>query len=180
VILHQPFDYLGAVGKGMFGYTQPLPPHGASLKLGDGYEYFFHHVLFDSSVNEKARLSVLPYYQRIGSYDVRNGQMRFLFDYERATRLDGVLMVFVMLLSLVAPFVTHGRARRAAALITVLTWISLVAAVAAHWWDSRTTVPVLGPLTAAAALGGWGLFLAAQARRGEHRPPGGKPPGGFG
>jgi hypothetical protein len=164
VMLHQPLDYLEAVGKGMLGYTQPLPPHGSSLKLGDGYEFFFHHVLFDGSVTEKARRSALPYYQPNSSYHSNAGQMRFLFSYERTTRIDGLLMVLLMLLSLLAPLLTHGRTRRAVALITVLTWTSLVAAVAAHWWDARTTVPILGPLAAAAVVGGWALVLVIQER----------------
>ena len=162
VVVHQPLDYLEAVGKGMFGYTQPLPPHGTNLKFGSSFEWFFHVVLFDADVMERARRNALPYYRSDSSYHVRDSQMDFLFGYERATRVQGVLMVVLLLLSLLAPFVTHGRTRRVVVLITVFTWVSLVVPVATHWWDARTTVPVLGPLVAAAALGGWGAALVVR------------------
>jgi hypothetical protein len=165
-ILHQPLEYLETVAKGMFGYTQPLPPHSEGLKLGDGYEKFFHHVLFDPANNELARTSVLPYYRPIRAYDVHPSQMRFLFRYERATRIDGILLAILLVLSLLGPFVTQGRTRSAVVLIMVVTWVSLVVPVATHWWDSRTTVPVLGPLVAAAAFGGWGLVPAVRRARG--------------
>jgi hypothetical protein len=176
VLIHQPLDYLEAVVKGMFWYTQPLPPHGFGLQLGDGYERFYHHVLFDAAALERARRNALPYY-KADHYQVHAGLMRFLFKYERVTRVDGVLMVVLMLLSLLAPFVTQGQVRRAAALITVQAWISLVTPVATLYGDARYTIPVLGPLTAAATLGGWGLVLVMRRRRNPEMGDPGLEPG---
>ncbi len=165
VILHQPLDYLEAVVKGMAGYTQPLPPHGKSLQLGYSYDVLFQTVLVDPDVSEHARLTaLLPYYKPVAGFDVNRSQMSFLHDYENATRVQGVLMAALLLLSLAAPFVTRGRVRTIVTLIVVITWVSLVVPVATHWWDSRTTIPVLGTLVAAAAFGAWGLALTARQR----------------
>ena len=165
VILHQPFDYLAAVAKGMTGYTQPLPPHGRSLQLGYSYDVLFKTVLPDPGVSEHARrTALLPYYDPVERLDVDRSQMSFLSDYESATRVQGVLMLALLLLSLAAPFVTRGRVRRIVTLVVVVTWVSLVVPVATHWWDARTTIPILGPLVAAACFGAWGLVLRAGQR----------------
>ena len=59
--------------------------------------------------------------------------MSFLNDYENATRIEGVLMAVLLLLSLAAP-VRDARSstHRIVTLIVVVTWVSLVVPVATH------------------------------------------------
>jgi hypothetical protein len=73
-------------------------------------------------------------------------------------------MWLALILSLVAPIVTRGRARVGALLFTMTAWALLIAPVAAHWWSARDTVPA-GPVLAASAAIGAGALVTRRRER---------------
>lgn len=88
-----------------------------------------------------------------------------LKDYESYTRVQGPLMVVLVLLALAAPFVTKGRERRGAILFAATAGALIVLPVLTVLYDIRYAVPSYGPLAAAAACGAHGLRRAILARR---------------
>jgi hypothetical protein len=87
--------------------------------------------------------------------------------YERHTRLTGVPMALMLALALAAPFAVTGVARRGAALLTVSALALLVFPILTSSYDWRYVVPILGPLSLAAALGA--DALRRRYRRGSRR-----------
>jgi hypothetical protein len=166
VILHQPFTYLKVVAQGMVGYVHPGV---AGWEHGNQYKQFFQGTLFDPQISEDARQWVLPYYNGNRAYYSNPAWLSRIKAYESHSRLKGPFMAIALLLTLGAPFAPRGRPRAMGALLFAVAWVSLITPVATHWWDARFTVPVLGPVVAAASLGGWVLVRALAPRlRGQH------------
>jgi hypothetical protein len=92
------------------------------------------------------------------------GDIDLLESYERATRLQGPLMVIVLLLAAAAPWAAPRPARAGTVLLALTALALLVYPIATHAFDARFVVPALGPLLAAAAIGGWGLALRLSRR----------------
>jgi Dolichyl-phosphate-mannose-protein mannosyltransferase len=156
VILHQPVDYLEAFLEGMTAYVAPIRiEFGNRSELGPDDQSFFHNLLFEP-VTLKGAARTLPYYGAHSFHENRS-LMSFLFAYESDTRVVGVLMAVMMLLSFFALFAPVGVPRRVARLMFLMAWVALILPPATHEWDARYVIPTLGPLAAVAALGAWQL-----------------------
>jgi hypothetical protein len=163
VILHQPFTYLKVVAEGMAGYVHPGV---AGWEHGNQYKQFFQGTLFDPQISEEARQWVLPYYNGNRAYYTNQSWLDRIKAYESHSRLNGPFMALALLLTFAAAFAPRGRPRAMGLLLFAVAWVSLITPVATHWWDARFTVPVLGPVVAAASFGGWVLAVyAARTRR---------------
>jgi len=179
-IVHQPLDYLSEVGAGMLRYVTP----GSLRGVGGGPTYselVGPRILFNPFFEYDGLGSVRVYYGwRARAFHARSGLLGVLRTYESAARVDGALMVVLALLSLLAPLLTRGQARRAALLFTLSAWALLAVPVATLEFSARTGVPGFGALGAAAALGGWGCIEAARRRwsfgRGAFKSPAGRAP----
>jgi hypothetical protein len=162
VMLHQPFTYLKVVAEGMAGYVHPGV---AGWEHGNQYKQFFQGTLFDPQISEEARQWVLPYYNGNRAYYTNQSWLDRIKAYESHSRLNGPFMALVLLLTLAAPFAPRGRPRAMGLLLFAVAWVSLITPVATHWWDARFTVPILGPVVAAASFGGWVLAVYAARTR---------------
>lgn len=104
-----------------------------------------------------------------GSTEFIRGDTAWIDRYEEITRPHPPVMALMIVLALLAPFVTRGPERRAAWLLGPLALVLLFAPVATSIYDFRYIVPVLGFLAAAAAVGGWGVITAARRWHGARR-----------
>jgi hypothetical protein len=159
VILGQPLEYLRAVAAGMTNYI--VTGKASWQQPGPGWEHFFQDILFRPQELEGLRYYsngyITGYYRNQPALDAANR-------WERLTRLQGPGMWLALILSLVAPIVTRGRARVGALLFTMTAWALLIAPVAAHWWSARDTVPA-GPVLAASAAIGAGALVTRRRER---------------
>ncbi|MGI8623815.1 MAG: hypothetical protein ACR2NB_10110 [Solirubrobacteraceae bacterium] len=164
VIVHQPLDYLGAVGADMLRYV--APESFRNISGGPSYaDLAGKPILRNPQFGQDGLTSIRRYY----GYKPRNFQgdrplMDLLTGYESVTRVQGPLMVLLALLAAAGPLVTRGRARAAALLFSLSGWTLLVAPVASLQFASRTAVPGFGVMGVAAAVGGWGCLEAARRR----------------
>jgi hypothetical protein len=155
-IVHQPIDYLGTILEGVLAYVTPVRVvFGSHTEQGYDYDSFYHHTFFDPQQQEIARQTRLDYYGANG-YKTDPGLLNFLLGYESHSRVHGVLMAILMILTLFAPFVPKGRPRQLGILFFLMAWVALITPVAAHAWDARAAIPPIGPLGVAAAIGAWG------------------------
>lgn len=83
--------------------------------------------------------------------------MAALTRYDRWTTPRGPLMLLVLVLAAVAPLAAPRGARAVASLTAATAWVLLAFPIVSKGYDFRFVVPTLGPLVAAAALGGWGI-----------------------
>jgi len=164
VIVGQPLDYAASVARGMLRYV--APERGAEFGHGPSYEFFVRQELFNGQRMEEARQWSLPYYGADASgYFGNQARLDFLFGYERATRVQGALIVLLALLMLAGPLLGRPRVRATAMLFSALAIVSLVVPVATHFFDARTSVPAFGLLGCAAATGAWALVQRAAGWR---------------
>ena len=157
----QPGDYLNAVGDDL---VRIVSPNNASD--GDiSYDQLIR-VLIEGPFGNGRNDFVESWRNLYYPGDVYHwSSIEAMRDYEKITRVQGPLMVIVLLLALAAPWITPFAARRLAALMAATAFALLVYPILTHAYDARFVVPALGPLSAAAALGGWGLFEIIAARR---------------
>jgi 4-amino-4-deoxy-L-arabinose transferase-like glycosyltransferase len=145
-ILHQPLDYLEAVGRDLYRYVNPAAFFGPGTGGGpdDVIEY-------SRGPLREARAQPL-----VAAYWSTNGFVRRdvdgLIDYAKAAEIPGGGLLGLVLLAAGAPFVARGRARRAAVLLLVTAVILLVVPVASLLYDGRYTLPAYAPLAGGAAL----------------------------
>jgi Dolichyl-phosphate-mannose-protein mannosyltransferase len=155
VIEHQPLDYARTVLEGLIAYITPVHLEFANrIELGPGYDQFYHQILFTPKTAKIALTNGMQWYG-VHSYGQNRAVLAFLLGYETKSRITGVLMGLLMLLSAFALFAPRGSARRFGIFLFVIAWLSLIIPPATHWWDARFAIPPLGPLSAAGALGAW-------------------------
>ena len=170
----QPGDYLDAVGEDLVRIVAPDHDSDGDLSYDEFMRFLIDGPLRDGR-NEFVESWRVLYYPGDAYH---RGDIALLEDYERATRIDGAVMIVVLLLALAAPWAAPVRARRVAALMSATAFALLVYPIATHAYDARFVVPALGPLVAAAALGGWGLISLRRTWRAPRRSAGPPPPGG--
>ena len=165
VILHQPLDYLVTIFEGVLANVATVNVlFGSHNEVGSNYNLFYHVALFEPQQMEIARQTRLDYYGANG-YEINHSLLQSLLDYEEHSRVHGVLMAILMLLTFFAPFVPRGRPRQIGLLFFLMAWIALITPAAGHWWDSRAAIPPIGPVGAAAAIGAWQVGRLGRAGR---------------
>jgi hypothetical protein len=164
VVVHQPLDYLGAVGADMLRYV--APESFRAISGGPSYaDLVGTPILRNPGFGEEGLTSIRRYYgYQSQQFKTKPALLDVLTGYEAATRVQGPLMMALALLSLAGPFVARGRVRAGALLFTLSGWALLVAPVMSLQFASRTAVPGFGAMGAAAAAGGWACVLAARRR----------------
>jgi hypothetical protein len=151
--LGQPGDYLSAVGSDLWRFAFRDPPYQGPadwIEIAD-----------DGREEAKVLPHVTAYYTTPPEFTQRG--LGPLASYGRAVRIDGVTMVLLLVLPLVALGVAQGRRRWTAAMLTAAGLVPLLAAVAVANNDPRYAAPALGPLAGAAAIGVAALILRARA-----------------
>ncbi len=154
VIVHQPFDYASAILTRLESYVFP------SFSGGGLTPEALRLTLMDRAEERTVQPAVTLAFPHTNGYVRHQGAIDALTEYERETRISGVPMILLLLLAVAAPFLLFARSERAAAaLFTLTALLSITAAVAGISYDPRFAAPTFGPLAAAAALGGWALFV---------------------
>jgi hypothetical protein len=170
----QPADYLDAVADDLLRIVDPDHPSDGDLSY-DGLIAYLIEGPEGNGRNEFVESWRQLYYP---ADEYHWNGISLLQDYERLTRVQGVLMAIALLLAGAAPWITPRRARRLAALLSASAFVLLVYPIAAHAYDARFVVPALGPLLGAAALGGWGAaeLIRQRSARARNRSPVPPPP----
>lgn len=162
----QPGDYANAVWQDLIRIVDPDHQSSGDLSYNGFIPYLLHGLKGDD-------YNYFVEYWRGLYYPGDNyhfGDISKLTDYERATRVQGPLMIICLLLAAAAPWVAPRGSRMVALLLAGVAFAMLVFPILTHAYDARFIVPALGPLIGAAALGGWGLGgTAARAWRARGR-----------
>jgi hypothetical protein len=155
-IVHEPIAYAGAILDGLTFYVSP--------RSGEGYTpEGIRAALLEPKGAASIQPAIAAYYPHSHGYESSAGAAGSLDFYERHTRIQGALLI-VMLVSAAAGVARLAGQQRVAALLFALTAISSVTlAEAGNGYDARYGYVAFGPLAAAAALGGWSV--AARHRR---------------
>lgn len=168
-ILGQPLDYLRNVADDAVRFAAPEHTAGG----GPNFE-LFHAELTQGTTGAfgPARTTdFTPYYPTPGLLQ-REAVLDLYRNWDRATRPEGLVFLLAFGLMLAAPFaVPRGRARRVAVLLSVVTLVLMITPLATLYYNARFTIPVFGPLVAAAALGGWGLLARRRVRTADPSAP---------
>ncbi len=158
-IEHEPLRYAAAVAGGLGSYFFP--------RAGEGYTPTELDAELSSAAGTRAIEPVLERFYRHSTSHASASAARALSSYERHTRIEGALLIVLLLCALVGTPLLGGRMRSAALLFTLTAICSAGLAVASNCYDARYAYPALGPLAAGAALGAWGLASALARRRTE-------------
>jgi hypothetical protein len=152
----QPLDYVDTVWQDAIRFIDPDHHSFGDLSATQLIDFMLGGPDLKSGRNEFVdywRHRLYP-----GDHDHR-GDLGPLKAYERITRAQGVPMALLLLLAAAAPWAALGRARSAARLFALVAFALLLAPIVAKGYDYRFVIPPLGALSAAAALGGWGLAV---------------------
>jgi 4-amino-4-deoxy-L-arabinose transferase-like glycosyltransferase len=145
-IIHQPLDYLEAVGRDLYRYVNPA----AFYRTGDGAP---PSLVIEYSSGQQREAQAQPF---VAAYWSTNGLTRRdvagLIDYAKTANIPGGVLLALVLLSGCAPFVARGWALRAAALLFATGVILLVVPVVSLLYDGRYTIPAYAPLAGGAAI----------------------------
>jgi hypothetical protein len=150
----QPGDYLKSVWRDLVRLVDSDRPSDGDLSYDQFMEFLINGPGHDGT-NEFVESWRRLYYP---TDTYHRGDISALRDYERATRLQGPLMVILLVLAAAAPWLAPRRSRSAAALLSLTAFALLVYPIVTHAYDARFVVPAIGPLFAAAGLGAWGLL----------------------
>jgi hypothetical protein len=154
-IEHEPLAYAGAILRSLTFYVSP--------RAGEGYTPSqIREALFARRGVRAVDPAIAAYYPRDHGY---LGPAAALTAYDRLTRVQGWLLVAMLLAALAAAVLLRGRQRAAAALFALTALGSVTLAAAGNGYDARYGYPALGPLAAAAALGAWAIARHVQQRR---------------
>ena len=166
-IEHEPIAYVEAIARGLSFYVFP--------RAGEGYtpESIREEVINTPARARAGRSFYASFYSDAQSYTGPASNVSALSTYERYTRIQGPLMVILLLFAIGGPFLLRGRTRWAAATFTLTAILSITFAIAGDSYDARFAYPTFGPLGAGAALGAWGvwLVLARKVRELRERQP---------
>jgi hypothetical protein len=159
-IEHEPIAYAGAIALGLGRYVFP--------REGEGYtpELFFETVT--SATNARSyQPEIATFYPDSLGYVGSKAESHPLSVYERYTRIQGPLLILLLMTAIVGLFTLPRHIRWASIIFTLTALFSIAFAVAGNGYDARYAYPTFGPLAAGAALGAWGIgsVLARTIRR---------------
>jgi hypothetical protein len=157
-IEHEPIAYAGAIVHGLSYVAFP--------RSGEGYTpESIREALLEPAGVRAIQASLASYYPHTRGYTGGPSAIHALAGYESHTRVQGPLLIVLLLAAVLGAPLAPGRARWAAALFTLTAILSATLAVAGNSYDARYAYPAFGPLAAGAALGAWGI--ATRVRRGR-------------
>jgi hypothetical protein len=161
-IEQEPIAYLKAIMHGL--------PFYITNRAGEGYtpEQLREALL---TVTGFPRI-IESYYPQYRAYTSLSGSISALVFYEEHTRVQGALLVLVLLVAIVGAPLLRGRQRWGAILFTLTAIFSAILAVAGNSYDARYAYPAFGPLAAGAALGAWGIASRFERERVRRWPKG--------
>jgi hypothetical protein len=162
-IEHEPIAYASAIVHGLSFYIFP--------RAGEGYTpESIRQALLDPAEAKQAEPAVARFYRHSLGFHRPAGAIRALSFYERHTRIQGPLLILLLLAAICGlPFLAP-RLRSAAILFTLTAISSIVFAVAATSYDARYAYPTFGALAAGAALGAWAIAARLKRARSERSP----------
>jgi hypothetical protein len=144
-IAAQPLDYAGAVANGLTFYVSP--------RMGENYTpTAIVKALLEPRGTHSAQPALGSYYPGARGHA---GGAAALLSFESATRIDGPLLVVLLLAALASPCLVRGRARGLALLLLGTALLPVLAAEAGNGYDARYGYPAFAPLAGAAAIGLW-------------------------
>jgi hypothetical protein len=167
-ILAQPLDYLEYVGRDLWRLVNPGSPSSpyraiGNAGYGDGPQDLVN-AYFTPAYDTIAMESVGAYYPGDGEV---HRSIQPLLDYERLTRVTGIVFVLLLVLALAAPPLSpRGRIRYAAWLFLASALVMLIVPPLVAHYEYRFAIPAFGPLAAAAGIG----LAGAVERRRRPRP----------
>ena len=159
-IEHEPVAYASAVVHGLSFYILP--------RAGEGYTpESLREALLDPAGEKSIEPAVALFYPHSLGFHRPSSAIHALSSYERHTRVQGPVLILLLLAALCGLAFLPGRMRPAAILFTLTAILSIVFAEAGSSYDARYAYPTFGPLAAAAALGVWAT--ATRLKR-KHQP----------
>jgi hypothetical protein len=173
-ILGQPLDYLRVVGRDLVRLVDPdfpLNPNPAVTNKGSGGQpgrYLYNLPGVTTAEAERANLGIVA--ELYDTDGIKRGDLGAFQSYERATRLNGIKWLVLLVLALAALPLLRGRERRAALLLSAYALVLTVFPVLFHSYDWRFQAVALGPLAMAAAFGA--EAVAARVARRRQAPQG--------
>lgn len=171
-IEHQPIAYAGAILGGLGRYVFP--------RVGEGNRppETREEVSEPGRARQFEPAFTLLYTDPLGYSGAKAG-LDPLATYESYTRVQGALIIVLLLAAVGGPFLLPRRMRWAALLFTLTALFSITFTVAASSYDARYAYPTFAPLAAGAALGAWGIgtrLIDRVRRRAPIRRPRRPPP----
>jgi hypothetical protein len=164
-ITHEPLGYAAAILRGLSFYVSP--------RWGEGYTpQSIREALLDPTGVRSIQPAITLYYPHDHGYTGSPSSIRALDAYESHSRVQGPLLVLMLLSALVGAPLLSGRVRASALLFTLSALCTVVLAEAGNSYDARYAYPAFGLLAAGAALGAWGVAtrLRLEARRRQRAP----------
>jgi hypothetical protein len=146
----EPLAFAGAVLHGLTFYVAP--------RWGEGYTpQTLRESLLDPRGTRSAGPAIEAFYPHDRGYAASSSATGALNSYETSTRVEGLLLV-LLLVSAVLGVGALPRGMRSAGLLFTLTAIAAVTfAEAGNGYDARYGYPAFGALAAGAALGAWAI-----------------------
>ena len=161
-IAHEPLRYAGAIARSLSLYVLP--------NSSDGYTpEGIRTALLDPRGARSVEPALRAYYPGEHGYSGAADATSPLRSYESHTRIDGALVIAMLVAALAGAVLLRGRARATAILCALTAILSVTLAAAGNSYDARYGYPAFGPLAAAAALGGWAVAATLAQRRAARR-----------
>lgn len=156
-ITHEPLAYAGAIIRSLALYISPSSNEGYTPQS-------IREALLEAKGAHSIEPALSAYYPHAHGYVGSASAVRALDFYERHTRVQGALLVIMLVAAIAGTPLLRGRMRAASLLFTLTAICSVAFAAAGNSYDARYGYPAFGPLAAAAALGGWALLTRVRRR----------------
>ena len=161
-IVHQPLDWLEDV------FSDEMPRYVQSsriLRPGVGLDFDgLQDNLLGGFQAPQTAVLISTYYSTTGEYR-HPGRLDAFLQYERGTRVTGVLFALLALLAIAGAVLARRELGRGALLFIGVALVSILGPPLTLFYDARYAIPAFGPLAAAAAIGGAALTDRVRARR---------------
>jgi hypothetical protein len=151
------------VAKDAFRYIAPswwAPPPGDANQMPEELSQYYTTPGWTGAGLSRAQ----AYYGADVELQSNGTLLEGLRQYERLTRMTGVLLLALLVPGIAALFLCRGRARAGAALMLATGAVLLLVPAATIFYDYRFAIPAVGCFAAAAALGGRPLWSWIRAR----------------
>jgi hypothetical protein len=156
-ITHEPLAYAEAILRSLTFYV--------SVRNGEGYTpEGIREALLEAKGVHSIQPAISAYYPHDRGYVGSASANSALDSYESHTRVQGPLLVVLLLAALAGVPLLAGRMRAASLLFGLTAICSVALAAAGNSYDARYGYPAFGPLAAGAALGAWALLSRVRPR----------------